>query len=63
MTGPRGTRTRPVADLKAITQPQTAPNFINTRNLVQMPLDSDDFVVHPWTDPVRDNRFAVRLRR
>ncbi len=63
MTGPQGTQIRPVADLKSISKPQTAPNYINTRNLVQIPLESGDFSVHPWTDPVRDNRFAVRLRQ
>ena len=62
LSGPRGPQVRPVADLKRIGRPQTAPDYIDTRNLVQIPLESGDFTVHSWTDPVRDIRVAVRLR-
>jgi hypothetical protein len=48
-------------DLSGIGAPQTAPDYINTRNMLQTALSSEAFTVHPASDPQCDNEFKARL--
>ena len=48
-------------DFRKILLPQTAPNYIDTRRLVQARLGSEGFTVHPWDEPVRDAAVTVEL--
>jgi len=50
-----------LTDFSALREPHTAPDFIDTRNMVQAEIGSDGYVVHPWTDPQRDNSIKMRL--
>jgi len=50
-----------VTDFGEILKPQKAPDYINTRDLVQVRLKSEGFKVHPWNEPVLDNAVTVRL--
>lgn len=55
---------RKVSELRhfaEILKPQTGPENIDTTNLVQAHVESEGFAVHPWSEPVCDNRISVRL--
>jgi hypothetical protein len=48
-------------DFASILRPQRAPDYVNTRNLVQVRLQGEGFTVHPWQEPVLDNSAVFRL--
>jgi hypothetical protein len=50
-----------LSDFSRLPAPQTAPDYIDTRNLVQAGLGSEGLTVHPWDEPVRDLAAGVRL--
>ena len=60
-SGPQERKLLVVDDFSKLLQPQTAPEFVNARNLIQAKLTSEGFIVHPWSEPVLDNVVAVRL--
>jgi len=60
----RGGKKKTIVELEGfsrILRPQRAPDYINTRSLVQVALGREGLTVHPCDEPVRDNAVAVRL--
>jgi hypothetical protein len=41
--------------------PQTAPDYINTRNIMRAEIDAASLTQHPWTDAQRDCAVVARL--